>query len=62
MPGLPDLPIDIDGDVHRQVNGDQKTDDLYQTHQRNKALADLDQGYQRSAKPRGPLRYREEDA
>jgi hypothetical protein len=47
-----------------QRKGDQNTDDLFDTHRGNKNLVkDIphSEGFKRSEKPRGPLRYFEED-
>lgn len=57
----PTFPIEVDR-KHRQIDGDQKTDELVMTEKRNKSLApvpSLDPGKKRSVKPLGPIRYRE---
>jgi hypothetical protein len=60
---LPEWPMNIPTD-QEQRKGDQNTDDLFDTHRGNKNLVkDIphSEGFKRSEKPRGPLRYFEED-
>jgi hypothetical protein len=58
----PEWPMNVPRD-QRQVDGDQNTDELFQTHRGNKNLVEDStkaEGFKRSTKPRGPLRYYEE--
>lgn len=62
MATSPEFPHNVPTD-QRQVDGDQKTEDLHSTHRGNMALikkASTYEGFKRSVKPRGPLRYYEE--